>query len=51
MPFTTHGTRTTPFILLLIYEGNTPRLAHGFSPTIAKSSAVRAMVKIKQNHE
>jgi hypothetical protein len=43
--------RTTQFISLFIYELKTPRLAHGFSLTITKSSTVQAIVKVKHKHE
>ena len=43
--------RNTQFISLFIYEVKTPRLPHGFSLTIAKSSAVRAIVKMQQKPE
>jgi len=43
--------RNTQFISLFIYEVIRPRLAHGFSLTLAKSSAVRVIVKMKEKTE
>ena len=43
--------RTTQFISLFIYEVKKPPPAHGFSLTMAKSSAVWAIVKMKQKTE
>ena len=43
--------RTTQFISLFISEVITPRLAHEFSLTIAKSSAVQVIVKMKEKPE